>query len=102
MTTMVLKSDVAADLKPFETLAKKLGIIVEYVKEKSTKKENYRGRGSLKGKICMSSDFDEPLEFAQQPKRSAEKKDYRGYGSLKGLWMAPDFDEPLEDFKDYM
>ncbi len=25
------------------------------------------------------------------------------FGSAKGLiWMAPDFDEPLEDFKDYM
>lgn len=27
----------------------------------------------------------------------------RGFGSLKGkIWMSPDFDEPLEDFKDYM
>jgi hypothetical protein len=23
-------------------------------------------------------------------------------GSLKGFWMAPDFDEPLQDFKEYM
>ena len=23
-------------------------------------------------------------------------------GSLTGFWMAPDFDEPLEDFKEYM
>jgi len=23
-------------------------------------------------------------------------------GSLKGFWMSPDFDEPLEDFKEYM
>ena len=23
-------------------------------------------------------------------------------GCLPGIWMAPDFDEPLEDFKDYM
>jgi hypothetical protein len=23
-------------------------------------------------------------------------------GSLKGFWMTPDFDEPLEDFKEYM
>lgn len=22
-------------------------------------------------------------------------------GTGKGVWMAPDFDEPLEDFKDY-
>jgi hypothetical protein len=27
----------------------------------------------------------------------------KGFGSLQGkIWMAPDFDEPLEDFKDYM
>lgn len=27
----------------------------------------------------------------------------RGYGSLKGkVWMSDDFNEPLEDFKDYM
>jgi len=27
----------------------------------------------------------------------------RGYGSLKGkVWMSEDFNEPLEDFKDYM
>ena len=23
-------------------------------------------------------------------------------GCLKGFWMAPDFEEPLEDFKEYM
>ncbi len=27
----------------------------------------------------------------------------RGFGALKGKsWMAPDFDEPLDDFKEYM
>ncbi len=27
----------------------------------------------------------------------------RQFGSAKGsIWIAPDFDEPLEDFKDYM
>ena len=27
----------------------------------------------------------------------------RGYGSLKGkIWMSEDFNEPLEDFKEYM
>lgn len=27
----------------------------------------------------------------------------RGFGALRGkIWMAPDFDEPLEDFKEYM
>ena len=33
-----------------------------------------------------------------EPKRKAK------FGSLKGekMWMSPDFDAPLEDFKDYM
>ena len=27
----------------------------------------------------------------------------RGFGALKGkFWMAPDFDDPLDDFKEYM
>lgn len=35
------------------------------------------------------------------PKKPASK---RKIGALKGtlIYMAPDFDEPLEDFKDYM
>ncbi len=32
-----------------------------------------------------------------------EENPESGFGSMKGkIWMAPDFDEPLEDFKDYM
>lgn len=31
-----------------------------------------------------------------------EKKAARKAGCLKGFWMAPDFDAPLEDFKEYM
>lgn len=33
----------------------------------------------------------------------AKSPDLKGFGCLKGkIWMSPDFDEPLEDFKDYM
>jgi hypothetical protein len=65
---MLLKSNFAEDLMPFESLAKKLGITVEYIsQEQNTKENNNRGRDSLK-------------EF----------------------WMSPDFDEPLDDFKEYM
>jgi len=36
------------------------------------------------------------IQFSSQPKR-------RQRGSAKGqIWMAADFDEPLEDFKEYM
>ncbi len=41
----------------------------------------------------------EPVEVA----KSAPKNTYRQAGSATGkIWMSPDFDEPLEDFKDYM
>ncbi len=36
-----------------------------------------------------------------QPAEDPEKR--RGFGVLKGkVWMADDFDEPLDDFKEYM
>jgi len=38
-----------------------------------------------------------PKTAEQEPKKK------RKIGCLKGqIWMAEDFDEPLEDFKDYM
>ena len=37
------------------------------------------------------------IEQKQQP------KERRGFGCAKGqIWMADDFDAPLDDFKDYM
>jgi hypothetical protein len=53
---------------------------------------------SIKGEII---DF---IEFLIQKYRPAKKeKIIPQYGSLKGTFkMADDFDEPLEDFKDYM
>lgn len=38
------------------------------------------------------------LEAASTPAPRAPFK----FGCLKGFWMAPDFDAPLEDFKEYM
>ena len=41
--------------------------------------------------------------IAISDKKKIKKKKKRVFGSAKGLIkMAPDFDEPLEDFKDYM
>ncbi len=53
---------------------------------------------NLKGEII---DF---IEFLTQKYRSSQKrKVIPQYGSLKGTFkMADDFDEPLEEFKDYM
>jgi len=36
------------------------------------------------------------------PPEGAARQDLRGFGCLRGkIWIAPDFDEPLEDFKGY-
>jgi hypothetical protein len=46
------------------------------------------------------SDFVEFLKQKAKPKTRLKK---RQLGAAKGLIvMSPDFDEPLEDFKDYM
>lgn len=39
----------------------------------------------------------------EQPNAEQPKKKRGGFGILKGkIWMADDFDEPLEDLKEYM
>jgi hypothetical protein len=46
------------------------------------------------------SDF---IDFLAQKSSSKDKKAVPKFGSAKGkIKMAPDFDAPLEDFKDYM
>jgi len=48
--------------------------------------------------------FLEYLEFKQEKRKQATSTKKRGgLGSMKGeVWMAEDFDAPLEEFKDYM
>lgn len=42
-------------------------------------------------------------KYAQQSQQAQPQKKKRKAGLLKGkIWMADDFDEPLEDFKHYM
>jgi len=36
------------------------------------------------------------------PKQNGDKKARKGFGSWKGIRLSPDFDAPLEDFKEYM
>jgi hypothetical protein len=46
------------------------------------------------------SDF---VEFLKQKTNAKEKPKERKFGYAKGFFkMSPDFDEPLEDVKDYM
>ncbi len=43
------------------------------------------------------------VEPAESAKTSAPPQGPKGFGCLKGkIWIAPDFDAPLEDFKEYM
>jgi len=49
------------------------------------------------GKLNVTATI-EPAEGNGSPR----DQQLRGFGALKGkIWLAPDFDEPLEDFKDY-
>lgn len=41
--------------------------------------------------------IEDEVASAPEKKRVARKA-----GSLKGFWMSPDFDAPLEDFREYM
>lgn len=57
-------------------------------------------QSALQGEEVIITQNNQPIlkliQFLQPPKR-------RQRGSAKGqIWMAPDFDEPLEDFKEYM
>ena len=47
--------------------------------------------------------FIETMLNSNAPKQVTPVKKRGGYGILKGkIWMAPDFDEPLEEMKEYM
>ena len=43
------------------------------------------------------------IDFLVEKSHTSKKKNKPQFGSAKGMIkMAPDFDEPLDDFKDYM
>jgi antitoxin (DNA-binding transcriptional repressor) of toxin-antitoxin stability system len=57
-------------------------------------------QSALQGEEVIITQNNQPIlkliQFVQPPKR-------RQRGSAKDkIWMAPDFDEPLEDFREYM
>lgn len=53
-------------------------------------------------RLPLPADFDRPIESMSVEQRALLEKKY-GYGSLAGkITMSDDFDEPLEDLKDYM
>lgn len=52
----------------------------------------------------IEKNVDRLLEsFTKTEFKDSNTPSLKGFGSLKGkIWMSDDFDEPLEDFKDYM
>lgn len=74
----------------------KMNVSVIFYEEEmlTTKTLKPRVPGSLRGKVHISDDFNEPLESTPKKRRKA--------GGLGKIWYADDFDAPLEDLKDYM
>ena len=57
--------------------------------------------GSIPGeKLVITQDGEPVAELTRAPRKSWPCK--AGSAEGKILWIAPDFDAPLEDFKDYM
>jgi Protein of unknown function (DUF2281) len=66
--------------------------------------KKYRLAGLMKGTFVLPlpDDFDEPLDLTSTASQEFSGENY-GYGSLAGkIIMSDDFDEPLEDLKEYM
>lgn len=80
----------------------------QYAKEEleqiSEKPEKKHLASLIKGTFVLPlpEDFDAPMELVDSATLAALEQKY-GYGSLAGkITMSDDFDEPLEDLKDYM
>lgn len=70
---------------------------------KSRKSKKSAKQVSGEATPASDSDPDKQLEHFKQPTSTPKKPLKAGFGGAKGMFvMADDFDEPLEDFKDYM
>jgi len=57
-------------------------------------------QSALKGEEIIITENNQPILKLSQLPQAAKK---RQRGSARGqIWMSPDFDEPLEDFQEYM
>ena len=93
-----------------ESLQQEVLHYAQYLNEKHShaqteaRPKKRRLAGSMKGpfKLPLPEDFNAPMELIDSEQKAALEKKY-GYGSLAGkIAMSDDFDEPLEDLKDYM
>ena len=51
----------------------------------------------------LKSEVNDFVDFLLRKRKKEIKKKKPKFGCAKGqIYMSPDFDEPLEDFKDYM
>lgn len=51
----------------------------------------------------LKSEVNDFIDFLLSKKHKKEKKKTPKYGCAKGqIYLSPDFDEPLDDFKEYM
>lgn len=76
----------------------------KYAHAQAVEQPKKRRSGILKGtfKLPLPEDFDAPMELLDTEQKAALEKKY-GYGSLAGkITISDDFDEPLEDLKNYM
>jgi hypothetical protein len=57
--------------------------------------------GMVPGEQLVLTANDEPVAIVTRPPR-ASWPSQPGTAKDRGFWMAPDFDAPLEDFREYM
>jgi hypothetical protein len=51
----------------------------------------------------LKSEVNDFIDFLMNKRKKDNKKKQPKFGSAKGqIYISPDFDEPLEDFKEYM
>ena len=61
----------------------------------------YKKISSLPGDL--KKEVNDFVDFLLSKKKSQIRKKQPKFGSAKGqIYISPDFDEPLDDFKDYM
>jgi antitoxin (DNA-binding transcriptional repressor) of toxin-antitoxin stability system len=77
---------------------------MQYVEiERAATRSPYLVNKTVKGDEIVITKRGTPLVRSSAAPAAKRKKKKRIFGSAKGLIkMAPDFDKPLEDFKDYM
>jgi len=59
--------------------------------------------GSVKGDVDLEAEKDAYFNEKNSPESPAKRPFSDLFGEWRGMiWMSDDFDEPLEDFKEYM